>query len=108
MPQATAGDMFTDERFVGNHVGSQAVIIEFSLLLLFKLFSRGKEEQNKGNGSSSKQGTSVSNSIWVIVDLLRICTVKVMKVETEKKNMGSRHITGKDAIWSISYFVSRS
>ena len=83
-------------------------LLNFHYCCCSKFFSRGKEEQNKGSGSSSKQGTSVSNSIWVIVDLLRICTVKVMKVETEKKNMGSRHITGKDAIWSISYFVSRS
>ena len=72
VPQATAGDIFTNERFIGNHADSQAVIIEISLLFLFKISLRGKQKQDKGNGSSSKQATSASSPMWVIVDLLRI------------------------------------
>jgi len=48
VPQATAGDMFTNECFTGSHAGSQAVIVELLLLLLFKyIFAR---KANAGQG----------------------------------------------------------
>ena len=70
--------------FAGNHAGSQALIIESSLLLLLSVFSRGNQKHYR-NMTSALTGNFFSNSLWINFDLLRTCEINLIKVETKIK-----------------------
>ena len=82
--------------FAGNYAGSQALSIEFLLLLLFQSFLAWKAKMQQKHGCSSKQETSESKLALINVELVRVCRVNLTKVETKQKNAGWQNISERN------------
>ena len=82
--------------FAGNHAGSQALCIEFSLLLLFQSFFAGEAKTQQRYGCSSKQKAFDNKLVLINAEIIHVCKVKLAKVETKKENVGLQNTPERD------------
>ena len=86
LPQAICSQIHS---FAGNHAGSQALIIDLRCCCCFQVILEGS--RSTAEIWRQIQQVTVSNSLWINFDLLRICKMNLIKLKRRKICSFSKH-----------------